>query len=354
MWCVISRRRRLALAVVLLVGLGAVPVAGHSFAPALLELRQDGGELIVRFKQPQVRVAGSRLKPVLPPSCEPAGEPTTRAEGTAIVTTWRVVCGALAGETLAGETLAGETLAVEGIAGSRADVLLRLELAGGRVVHHVLTADRPSFVVPAAPDRLGVAALYTRLGFEHILAGADHLLFVLGLVLLVDGRRRLLATVTAFTVGHSITLALASLGFVHLPQAPTEVAIAFSLYVLAVELGRGTSGGLLRRSPWTMAVLFGLLHGLGFAGALSEVGLPAGEIPAALLTFNVGIELGQLAFVVVVLAGRRLVGHVSTLSWGRKRNRAAAWLAGAAAAVPAYVIGSLAVFWCIERLGGLF
>ena len=327
--------KTLSGSLVMMSGL-ASPLAAHTFAPSLLELRQESGEVVVRFKQPEVRVAGSRLRPVLPSSCQQAGVPEASREGTGIVTTWRANCG----------DLVGEEVSVDGIASSRADVLLRLELADGRLLQHVLTADRPVFTVLRASGPFDVAALYARLGVEHILSGFDHLLFVLGLVLLVSGPRRLVATVTAFTAGHSVTLALASLGVVHVPPGPTEAAIALSIYVLAIELARSRASHekaptWLRRSPWSMAALFGLLHGLGFAGALSEVGLPEGEIPAALFAFNVGIEVGQLAFVAVVI----------TAGWALARlpRRLPASLASA----PVYAIGSLAAFWFFERLAGL-
>ncbi len=320
-----------------LLAIGAVsPLTAHTFAPSLLELRQESGEVVVRFKQPEVRVVGSRLRPVLPSSCRQAGAPEVAREGTGIVTTWRAVC----------DDLIGQEIAVEGIAASRADVLLRLELADERLLQHVLTADRPVFTVPRAAGPFDVATLYSRLGVEHILSGFDHLLFVLGLVLLVSGPRRLVATVTAFTAGHSVTLALASLGLVHVPPGPTEAAIALSIYVLAIELTRSRASrqktpSWLRRSPWSMAALFGLLHGLGFAGALSEVGLPEREIPAALFAFNVGIEIGQLAFVAVVVAA----------SWALARL--ARRLPASLSSAPAYAIGSLAAFWFFERLAGL-
>lgn len=318
------------------------PLAAHTFAPSLLELRQGADEaagVVVRFKQPTVRVVGSRLVPLLPTSCETLDGPRTHAEGTGVVTTWRLACG----------ELVGEAIAVDGLAASRADLLLRIELADGRTVHHVLTADRPTFTIPRAANALDVAGLYGRLGVEHILGGFDHLLFVLGLVLLIDGRRRLVATVTAFTAGHSITLALAALGVVHVPQGPTEAAIALSIAILAVELtrARGTDSRPRRspwaRSPWALAALFGLLHGLGFAGALGEIGLPEREIPAALLSFNLGIELGQLAFVAVVLAAGALVGRLERPSWRP-----------ALALAPAYLVGTLATYWFLERLAGLF
>lgn len=311
-------------------------VSAHTFAPSLLELRQEQYGVVVRFKQPRVRVAGSRLRPVLPPSCQEIDGPETRMEGTGVLTIWRVAC----------DELVGEEVGVEGIAGSGADVLLRLELGDGRSYHHVLTADRPSIVVPRAASAIDIAGLYGQLGVQHILSGFDHLLFVLGLVLLVQGRRRLVGTVTAFTVGHSMTLALASLGVVHVPQGPTEAAIALSIFLLAVELTRPQeTKSLLRRSPWSMAMLFGLLHGLGFAGALTEIGLPEHEIPVALFSFNLGIELGQLVFVAAVLTTFFLAER-SPLRIPRPWNVSLA-------RVPAYGIGTLATFWFLERMAGI-
>lgn len=321
-----------ALAVTLGLGPAAAPASGHAFAPALLELRAvAGSEYAVRWKQPRVRPAGAEIVPRLPPSCTATTPVAVSEEGTGVVARWSVDCPG---------GLAGTTIAVDGIASARADVLLRLELAGGGSIRHVLTADRPSFAVPAEERVIDVVAGYARLGVEHIVGGFDHLLFVLGLVLLVGRGRRLLWTVTAFTAGHSVTLALAASGFVHLPSAPVEVAIALSIYLLAVELARPAARRretwMARRPGW-MAGSFGLLHGLGFAGALSEVGLPAGDVPAALFGFNLGIELGQLAFVGAVLAVGVLVRRLSP-----EAPRRLAW-------VPAYGIGCLAGFWAIER-----
>ena len=327
--------RSLLKGLALLVATFAVPstVSAHTFAPSLLELKEEADGVVARFKQPTVRVAGSRLVPLLPPSCQKIGGPATHSEGTGVVTTWRLTCG----------DLVGQEIAVDGIAGSRADLLLRIELSDGRTVHHVLTADRPTFTIPRAASALDVAGLYGRLGVDHILGGFDHLLFVLGLVLLIEGRRRLVATVTAFTAGHSVTLALAALGMVHVPSGPTEAAIALSIVILAVELTRprGTDSRL-RRSPWVVAALFGLLHGLGFAGALTEIGLPEREIPSALLAFNLGIELGQLAFVAVVLGVGVLVERLTRPSWRPLM-----------ALAPVYCIGTLATYWLLERLVAL-
>ena len=343
-------RNGLVLCLVLCFACLVAPAAvqAHAFAPSLLELRQvQGAQFAVRFKQPTVRRSGSELRPILPTSCEATGPASVEPEGTGLVATWSVRCG---------QALVGQTIALEGIAESQADVLLRLEWADGRSMRHVLTAEAPSFVVPAEETIWQVLRGYGVLGVEHILFGFDHLLFVLGLVLLVRGGRRLLLTITAFTLGHSVTLALAALGVVHLPSSPIEALIAFSILVLAVELARRHKTGdesrsWLGRSPWWVASGFGLLHGLGFAGALSEIGLPAGDIPAALFAFNLGIELGQLAFVATVLAAgvamRRVEAAVS-----RPETRSSILIRNAGALAPAYLIGCLAAFWTFERILG--
>lgn len=309
----------------------AAPAAAHQFAPALLELEEISAESArVAWKQPILRVQGSRLRPVLPAECHGVGEPAVREEGTGLKAEWEISCP---------HGLAGKTIGVEGIASSQADVLLRVALRDGRHLRQILTADRPAFVVDADASRPGVFRDYARLGVEHILAGWDHLLFVLALVLLVGWGRSLLFTVTAFTAGHSVTLALASLGWVAVPQAPIEAAIALSIFFLALELTRVQSGKktLTQSAPWAVASGFGLLHGLGFAGALAEVGLPAAEIPLALFSFNVGIELGQLAFVAGVLLAAAALRRLP-FAWPR-------W----SAAVPAYGIGAMAIFWFLER-----
>ncbi len=313
----------------------AAPAAAHQFAPALLEIVEiSAGRAEVDWKQPAVRVQGSQLRPVLPIECEGVGDPEVTKEGTGIRARWEIQCP---------QGLAGKSVGVEGIAGSQADVLLRITLADGRQLRHVLKADAPSFKIEADSSRPGVFKDYAVLGVEHILFGWDHLLFVLALVLLVGWGSSLLWTITAFTAGHSITLALASLGVVEVPQAPIEAAIAASIYVLAVELTRARTGQktLTQRAPWLVASSFGLLHGLGFAGALAEVGLPTKEIPLALFSFNVGIEAGQLLFVAAVLLATAALRKLP-MTWPR-------W----AQALPAYGIGSLAVFWFLQRVMGL-
>ena len=188
-----------------------------------------------------------------------------------------------------------------------------------------------------------IVKTYTWLGIEHILLGIDHLLFVLALLLIVNGKRRLLWTITAFTIAHSLTLAGATLGIVQIPQKPVEAVIALSILFLAMEIVHGQRGrpGAAARWPWLVAFVFGLLHGFGFAGALAEVGLPQQAIPLALVFFNVGVELGQLLFVAAVL----LLGWLlHQLKQPKLLDRAEL--------VAVYSIGGLASFWLIERISG--
>jgi hydrogenase/urease accessory protein HupE len=200
-------------------------------------------------------------------------------------------------------------------------------------------------VVEAAPRALQVARTYLVLGIEHILGGVDHLLFVLALVILVKGTRRLIATVTAFTLAHSLTLAGATLGFLHVPGPPVEAAIALSIVFVAAEIIRSRQGnaGVTEKFPWIVAFSFGLLHGFGFASALNEVGLPQSAIPVALLCFNVGVEIGQLLFIAAVFTVIALARQL-TRRFGMSQPLWA-WR------VPPYAIGTVAAFWIIQRVG---
>lgn len=327
--------RGAVLAALLLLGPGSADRAGaHPLAPSLLDLREASpGRITALWRRPQLLRVGVRLEPVLPGRCRTVEPPVETSEGAAQVTRWTVDCGPAG--------LTGGTVAVRGLAEAGSDALLRVELADGRRVQAVLRAAAPSFVLPPAQRVTSVAAGYLRLGIEHLLTGWDHLAFVLGLILLVGGWRRLLGTATAFTLGHSLTLSLAALGLVRLPPGPIEAAIALSILVLAVELARRDRPTPFGRRPWLMAAGFGLLHGLGFAGALAQVGLPVREIPLALLAFNVGIELAQIGFIVAVLG---LVFALAPLL-----RRLPAWTMAA----PTYVIGTLAAFWMFQRLGAL-
>jgi hypothetical protein len=203
-----------------------------------------------------------------------------------------------------------------------------------------LTPTETDFVVAAQTTSMEVIRVYTALGIEHILGGVDHLLFVFALLLIVNGWRRLVGTITAFTLAHSITLAAATMGYVHVAQAPVEAVIALSILFLATEIVHNRQGrpGIAKRFPWLVAFIFGLLHGFGFAGALAEIGLPEQSIPLALLFFNVGVELGQLLFVATVVSA----------GWLLRKLLMKKMLTGGEV-VASYLIGGTAAFWVIER-----
>jgi hypothetical protein len=325
----------------------AGPAAAHNLAPAYLELRElADGDVAVRWKQSTVTPRGVRVEPELP--CPAAAPAELSAPAGAVVAEWRIACGA---------PLVGRRIAVKGLAGSGIDTVVRVALADGREIRALLSGGAPALVIPARERARSVLASYGALGVEHLWTGLDHVLFVAGLTLLLGATRRLLIAITAFTAGHSATLALAALGFVHVPQAAVEVAIAGTIVALAVSLARSPDprgpaamaepapaarreSGLARR-PALLPFAFGLLHGLGFAGALGALGLPQHAIPLALFSFNVGIELGQLALVALLLGA----------AWGAMRT---AWLAeprrvARALEAAATGIGSLGVFWCLER-----
>lgn len=232
--------------------------------------------------------------------------------------------------------LAGATIHIAGLTATTTDVLVRLERLDGTTQVTRLTPSAPSFVVEDVPGAMQVARTYAVLGIEHILGGLDHLLFVLALMILVRGRRRLIATVTAFTLAHSLTLAGATLGFVHVPGAPVEATIALSIVFVAAEIIHSRQGraDLTERSPWVVAFAFGLLHGFGFASALNEVGLPQSAIPIALLFFNVGVEIGQLLFIASVFTAIALARQITR----RIGVSQPAW----AWRFPPYAIGSVA------------
>ncbi len=324
--------KRTSLLFVLLVGF-AGSVLAHEVRPAYLELRQSGPETYdVLWKVP-ARGADLRLGIYveMPPDCQRVTEPRASFADNAFTDRWSVKCAG---------GLTGATIRIAGLSATIIDVLVRLERSDGTTQVTRLTPPSPSFTVEAAPRATQVAATYLRLGVEHILGGIDHLLYILAMLVLVKGWRRVVATMTAFTTTHSLTLTAAALGFVHVPQPPVEAAIALSIVFVAREIVRGAQGrsGLTERWPWVVSFTFGLLHGFGFAGALSEVGLPQRAIPVALAFFNVGVEIGQLVFVAAVLGIFALVRWLG-ISVSRR-----------AELVPAYAIGGVAAFWVVERV----
>jgi hydrogenase/urease accessory protein HupE len=330
-----------AVLVVLALATSAVP---HEVRPGYLQLRQTDAETYdVLWKVPgrgdELRLG---LYVELPAGSRNLSEPRGAFDANAYTERWSV--------TRTGG-LGDGTIRILGLPGTLTDVLVRLERLDGTTQVARLTPSAPSFVVEAAPTRGRVVGAYLALGVEHILTGVDHLLFVLGLLLLVRGLGRLVKTVTAFTVAHSATLTLAALGFVHVPPPPVEAVIALSIVFVATEILRARAAGaatsLAQRQPWLVAFSFGLLHGLGFAGGLTEAGLPQAHIPLALLFFSLGVELGHVAFIAVVLSltavGRRAAG------WFRPRPLSPR-CAALVRLVPAYAIGGTAMFWLIERL----
>ncbi len=330
-------RSTLVVAFLVVLALPGV-VLGHEVRPGYLQIGQTGEETFdVYFKVPARGDLRLSLYARLPERCEARTPVRTRAEAGAFIDQWSVTCAG---------GLVGETIRIEGLSATLTDVLARLERTDGTVQIARLTPDSPNFVVEAVPSAWSVAGTYLALGVEHILLGIDHLLFVLALLLLVGGWRRLVATITSFTVAHSITLAGASLGLVHIPQQPVEAVIALSIVFVAAEIVHHRQGrpSLARSRPWIVAFTFGLLHGLGFAGALSDIGLPEQSIPLALLFFNVGVEIGQILFIVVMLA----VGALATKALG-SLGTAWAWQT-----VSAYGIGAVAAFWTLERVVGLW
>jgi hypothetical protein len=251
--------------------------------------------------------------------------------------------------------LVGHRIGVDGLAGSKANVLLRMDFEDGAEVQALLTGDRPEIIVPEQTRSTDVALRFMGLGISHLLGGADHVLFIVCLMLLVAGTRSLVFTITAFTCGHALTLSIATVGWIRAPAGWIELLIASSIVVLAAELAAGRSGArgvarrsLLRRHPWTMAFGFGLLHGLGFASALAEIGLPGSEIALALFSFNLGIELGQIFLVgalviaAAVLTIARSQGPIEVM-----------WTRLTASRLPrravVYTVGTLAAYWFIER-----
>jgi len=320
--------------ILLLTGLGsAVNLHAHEIRPALLTIaEQEPGWYEVTWKVPVRGDSKLGIRPVLPANLAPYGPPSSHSVPGADIEygTYKAEEGALA----------GETIIIDGLSTTQIDVMVRINFADGSSHSAILRPASPSYTVPSQGTRGEIAWIYLRLGIEHILQGIDHLLFVLGLLLIVSSRWILLKTITAFTIAHSITLAMATLGFVSAPIKPIEATIALSILFLGPEIVRVRRGetSFTIRNPWVVAFAFGLLHGFGFASGLNTIGLPTTEIPVALLLFNVGVEVGQLLFVLAILMFERFSRSLLNIRWPR-------W----AEAVPAYAVGGLGAFWTIQR-----
>jgi hydrogenase/urease accessory protein HupE len=311
-------------------------VAAHEVRPAYLEITQHGPDTVeVLFKQPAMGTLLLRLVPKVSNLDLPAAPSEEYATNSFLVRRW-------SGVRVAPETFDGATIRVEGLEYSITDALVQVNLSRGEAFQAILHPKASEVTVRI--DGAGHLALpaYLLLGIEHILTGFDHLSFVLGLLLLVKSRKKLIQTVTAFTIAHSITLGAAALGWVHVNPAVIEALVAFSIVFVALEVLRSYRGehGLTIRYPWLIAGGFGLLHGFAFAGSLAQIGLPEHNIPLSLFLFNVGVEVGQLLFVAVALGLKALLERLPRLpDW--------------TTFVPPYAIGILASFWVLQRLSVL-
>ncbi|MBB5350984.1 hydrogenase/urease accessory protein HupE [Haloferula luteola] len=315
---------------IFLLGLG-LRVVGHESRPGYLEMRETRPDTYeVVWKVPALGDRRLSIHLEFPEGTQVLAGPAASFSDNAYFERQRI-------SRRGG--LVGTSVTVNGLAATQTDALVRVIGLDGTTQTTRATPEHPRFAIEETPSSLRLAWTYTVIGGEHILLGMDHLLFVSALVLLVKSRRKLIGTITAFTGAHSLTLAAATLGWVHVPGPPVEACIALSIVFVAAEvLQRGTGRkGLTERWPWCVAFSFGLLHGLGFAGALSEVGLPPQAIPIALLFFNVGVELGQLAFIGAILLGIAFLRKIPLRwpSWGWR--------------VAPYAIGCVAAFWVVER-----
>ena len=321
-----------ALTAVALLAIGGWwPVAqAHEVRPGFLEIREIGGDTFdVLWKVPASGEYRLAMYVRLPARCKGAPTSGSFAAG-AFVERWRATCPG---------GLFGESISIDGLSATRTDVLARVARADGTTQIARLTPEETSFEVTASPGRLDVAKAFFTVGIRHILLGVDHLLFVLGLMLIVANRWVLVKTITSFTLAHSITLAIATLGYAAAPVPPLNAAIALSILFLGPEIVRAWRGqtSFTIRHAWVVAFVFGLLHGFGFASGLTTMGLPQEEIPVALLFFNLGVEAGQLAFVLAVVFLERAFRTLE-IRWPR-------W----AQLLPGYVVGSLGAFWTIQR-----
>ena len=319
-----------------LAGLGCAAAWSHESLPASLLLHETAAnEFSVDWRIPQTQGPAPEVQPVFPDDCVAQSAPLAQTTPSAKRFQWKVRCSK--------GLRTDATVAFTGLSVTLVDALVRVTYLDGHSESQVARPRTPSVMLGASAPQGQEISAYFRLGVAHILAGIDHLLFVLCLILLVPSLAGLLKTVTAFTLAHSLTLALAALGVVHVAQPPVEAMIALSILFLARELARKDAGaGMAVRRPWAVAFVFGLLHGFGFAGALSDIGLPQSAIASALFLFNVGVETGQLAFVALVYPAVLLV------------RRWRGWWPKWSAPVPVYAVGAVAGFWFLQRMVPVF
>jgi len=301
--------------------------------PGYLELNEESPNTFsILLKVPEQSGQKLSLEPRFPAGCTNKTAATSHSVNGATLQRWYINCS---------NNIVGQHISIEDKNKSNTEILLRLKWIDGSVATSLLKPSAPFYIIPEKSSTTDIAKTYLLLGTEHILLGVDHLLFVFALLLIVNNTRRLIVTITAFTIAHSITLAVATLGLIHVPQQPVEAVIALSILFLAVEIIHGKRGhpGVAARWPWLIAFIFGLLHGFGFAGALAEVGLPQQAIPLALIFFNIGVEFGQILFVTAVLLLAWLLHQLQKPLLLEKSET-----------IAIYIIGSLSSFWLFERI----
>jgi hydrogenase/urease accessory protein HupE len=322
------------VATALLVMGGADSLLAHEIRPAYLEITENADHRFdVLWKQPS---AGTQLLRLVPQVSNGLldGKPTEESVANSfLVRRWRNI-------DVPRDSFDGATIRIDGLEYTITDALISISFANGQDIQEILRPRSPELKVHLMGTGKVPVPAYLLLGIEHILTGFDHLSFVLGLLLLVRSRLTLIKTITAFTVAHSLTLAAAALGLVHVNPSVIEALVAFSIVFVALELVRAYRGeyGLTAQYPWLIAFTFGLLHGFAFAGSLAQIGLPEHSIPLSLLLFNVGVEFGQLLFVGAVLLIIALLKRLP-----RRLPQWSTW-------IPPYAIGGLASFWVIQRL----
>lgn len=318
--------------------LATASVSAHETLPASLLLDERSADVFaVSWRVPATEGAAPEMQPVLPENCRQTDAIQRVPAAGARLERWQITCAG---------GIAGRQLHIAGQADYLLDTVVRVSLLDGRVVSRIARPRAPEVMLDLAPQTRQDEGGFFRLGIEHILGGVDHLLFIVCLLLWVPAALPLLGTITGFTLAHSITLTLATLGVIHVPVPPVEACIALSIVFLAAELVRARqphAAPVSRRRPWLMAFAFGLLHGLGFAGALREIGLPADAIGGALLLFNLGVEAGQCLFVGALLALFALLRRGASLA-------SLASLPTRLQALPIYGVGALAAFWFFQRL----
>jgi len=323
--------KRRVLGATLALALGACVASAHEARPGFLDLRETGPETYsLLWKKPTGGEVEIQIAPVVPEGCRLTTSDRQQLTPGAMIVRGTLTCPG---------GLAGKTIAIAGLESTITDVLVRLHHADGRLESHLLRPATPSVALGAVTTTAERALGYVQLGVLHILLGVDHLLFVLGLLLIVSDRWMLAKTITSFTLAHSITLAIATLGYASAPLPPLNAAIALSILFLGPEIVRTWRGetSFTIRHPWVVAFAFGLLHGFGFASGLAAMGLPRAEIPLALLLFNVGVEIGQLAFVLLVILLERSF-RVLEVRWPRLVEH-----------LPGYAVGTLGAYWTIQR-----